>query len=340
MRRFIIRMRLMRARALLTEGNATVASVALQAGFQSLSQFHDHFRRAYGTTPQALREGRRAGGATPSPPRRSAPRSSPSSCRSPGLSRADPVEPRRQRRRRSTHVRVAGRRLAGEGRDDRLAHPLREAGVARPRRLPEQHQHAADPGRPDHGQRARLAGPQPPGRGDPPDPRLQDLASRPARPATARRAARGRSGSRTGPDAPARSPHGRPSPGAGPRPGRDGARPAPWRPRSPPSPARPPPPAAPACRRTGGRARAAAPPPPPRPPASWRPPPPRPRSAAGRPQGCAHAGRSGRGSSGGIMTPRPTRPGSTGSADLLPAIITDTSQKLPRDIALPHGARP
>ena len=61
MRRFIIRMRLMRARALLTEGNATVASVALQAGFPSLSQFHDHFRRAYGTTPQALREGRRAG---------------------------------------------------------------------------------------------------------------------------------------------------------------------------------------------------------------------------------------------------------------------------------------
>lgn len=61
MRRFIIRMRLMRARALLTEGNATVAAVALEAGFQSLSQFHDHFRRAYGTTPQALREGRAAG---------------------------------------------------------------------------------------------------------------------------------------------------------------------------------------------------------------------------------------------------------------------------------------
>lgn len=62
MRRFIIRMRLMRARALLTEGNATVASVAMQAGFASLSQFHDQFRRAYGTTPQALREGRGAPG--------------------------------------------------------------------------------------------------------------------------------------------------------------------------------------------------------------------------------------------------------------------------------------
>ncbi len=60
MRRFIIRMRLMRARALLTEGNATVASVAMQSGFSSLSQFHDQFRRAYGTTPQALREGRSA----------------------------------------------------------------------------------------------------------------------------------------------------------------------------------------------------------------------------------------------------------------------------------------
>ena len=69
-RRFIIRMRLMRARALLTEGNETVAAVALRSGFQSLSQFHDHFRRAYGTTPQALREGRRReepekAGATP-----------------------------------------------------------------------------------------------------------------------------------------------------------------------------------------------------------------------------------------------------------------------------------
>lgn len=60
MRRFIIRMRLMRARALLTEGNATVASVATAAGFSSPSQFHEQFRRAYGTTPQALREGRAA----------------------------------------------------------------------------------------------------------------------------------------------------------------------------------------------------------------------------------------------------------------------------------------
>lgn len=56
-RRFIIRMRLLRARALLLESNATVASVAHRSGFPSTSQFHDHFRRAYGTTPQAMRAG-------------------------------------------------------------------------------------------------------------------------------------------------------------------------------------------------------------------------------------------------------------------------------------------
>ena len=58
MRRFIIRMRLLRARALLLESNATVATVALQAGFPSISQFYSHFARAFGVTPQALREGR------------------------------------------------------------------------------------------------------------------------------------------------------------------------------------------------------------------------------------------------------------------------------------------
>jgi AraC-like DNA-binding protein len=58
MRRFIIRMRLLRARALLMESNDTVASVASRAGFPSLSQFYDHFVRAYGVTPQALRNDR------------------------------------------------------------------------------------------------------------------------------------------------------------------------------------------------------------------------------------------------------------------------------------------
>jgi AraC-like DNA-binding protein len=56
-RRFVIRMRLLRARALLFESSATVAAVALQSGFPSPSQFYQHFQRAYGTTPQVLRNG-------------------------------------------------------------------------------------------------------------------------------------------------------------------------------------------------------------------------------------------------------------------------------------------
>jgi transcriptional regulator GlxA family with amidase domain len=53
-------MRLLRARALLVESTATVASVAAQAGFPSISQFYEHFGRAYGVTPQAMREGQKA----------------------------------------------------------------------------------------------------------------------------------------------------------------------------------------------------------------------------------------------------------------------------------------
>ena len=58
MRKFIIRMRLLRARALLLESNATVATVALQAGFPSVTQFYSHFSRAFGVTPQAMRKDR------------------------------------------------------------------------------------------------------------------------------------------------------------------------------------------------------------------------------------------------------------------------------------------
>lgn len=58
MRKFIIRMRLLRARALLLESNATVAAVALQAGFPSLTQFYSHFSRAFGVTPQEIRKDR------------------------------------------------------------------------------------------------------------------------------------------------------------------------------------------------------------------------------------------------------------------------------------------
>lgn len=55
MKRFIIRMRLLRARALLIESGAAIATVAEQAGFHSISQFYDHFATAYGMSPRALR---------------------------------------------------------------------------------------------------------------------------------------------------------------------------------------------------------------------------------------------------------------------------------------------
>ncbi|WP_157019102.1 helix-turn-helix domain-containing protein [Mesorhizobium xinjiangense] len=55
MRRFIIRMRLIRARALLFEGNQSIANVAFQSGFASQSQFYAHFRAAYDITPLEMR---------------------------------------------------------------------------------------------------------------------------------------------------------------------------------------------------------------------------------------------------------------------------------------------
>jgi AraC family transcriptional regulator, melibiose operon regulatory protein len=55
MKRFIIRMRLARARALLNDGNLPVATVAASAGFGSLSQFYEAFAKAYGMTPSAAR---------------------------------------------------------------------------------------------------------------------------------------------------------------------------------------------------------------------------------------------------------------------------------------------
>ena len=54
-RKFIIRMRLVRARSLLFESNLSIANVAFQSGFNSLSQFYTHFNRAYGVTPLELR---------------------------------------------------------------------------------------------------------------------------------------------------------------------------------------------------------------------------------------------------------------------------------------------
>jgi AraC-like DNA-binding protein len=55
-RKFVIRMRLVRARSLLFETNLSAANVAFQSGFTSLSQFYAHFRSAYGVTPREMRE--------------------------------------------------------------------------------------------------------------------------------------------------------------------------------------------------------------------------------------------------------------------------------------------
>lgn len=55
-RRFVIRMRLIRARSLLFEGNLSIANVAYQSGFSSQSQFYAHFRAAYGMTPLEMRQ--------------------------------------------------------------------------------------------------------------------------------------------------------------------------------------------------------------------------------------------------------------------------------------------
>ncbi|GHA34411.1 AraC family transcriptional regulator [Devosia pacifica] len=54
--KFVTRMRLIRARALLFEGNLSIANVAFQSGFTSLTQFYEHFRRAYGITPSQMRQ--------------------------------------------------------------------------------------------------------------------------------------------------------------------------------------------------------------------------------------------------------------------------------------------
>lgn len=56
LKRFVIRLRLLRARALLVESSMAVASIAEACGFQSMSQFYHHFRAAYGLPPDALRQ--------------------------------------------------------------------------------------------------------------------------------------------------------------------------------------------------------------------------------------------------------------------------------------------
>ncbi|RYD43747.1 MAG: helix-turn-helix domain-containing protein, partial [Verrucomicrobiaceae bacterium] len=54
--KFVIRMRLIRARSLLFDGSLSVANVAFQSGFVSQTQFYEHFRKAYGMTPSQMRK--------------------------------------------------------------------------------------------------------------------------------------------------------------------------------------------------------------------------------------------------------------------------------------------
>ena len=53
--KFIVRMRLIRARALLFEGVLSIENVAFASGFGTLSQFYEQFRAAYGLTPREMR---------------------------------------------------------------------------------------------------------------------------------------------------------------------------------------------------------------------------------------------------------------------------------------------
>ncbi len=55
LKQFVIRMRLVRARALLVESSLAIASVAEASGFTSLSQFYAHFKAGYGLTPAEVR---------------------------------------------------------------------------------------------------------------------------------------------------------------------------------------------------------------------------------------------------------------------------------------------
>ena len=58
--KFVVRMRLIRARALLAEGALSIENVAFESGFPALSQFYAQFRNAYGMTPQQMRNSYRA----------------------------------------------------------------------------------------------------------------------------------------------------------------------------------------------------------------------------------------------------------------------------------------
>ena len=55
MKRFIIRMRLLRARALLMESTLAIGTVVEASGFTSTSQFYEQFKAAYGMSPHQMR---------------------------------------------------------------------------------------------------------------------------------------------------------------------------------------------------------------------------------------------------------------------------------------------
>jgi AraC family L-rhamnose operon regulatory protein RhaS len=57
-----LRLRLAHARRLLEQGENSVVAVAFEAGFEDVSNFHRVFKRAYGCTPKACRDGARPGG--------------------------------------------------------------------------------------------------------------------------------------------------------------------------------------------------------------------------------------------------------------------------------------
>jgi AraC-like DNA-binding protein len=53
--KFVVRMRLIRARSLLFETNLSIENVAFQSGFAGKSQFYEQFRDAYGISPGEMR---------------------------------------------------------------------------------------------------------------------------------------------------------------------------------------------------------------------------------------------------------------------------------------------
>jgi AraC family transcriptional regulator, melibiose operon regulatory protein len=56
LKQFIIRMRLLRARGMLLESDTAIATIAVESGFGSASQFYAHFSAAYGLSPMQLRQ--------------------------------------------------------------------------------------------------------------------------------------------------------------------------------------------------------------------------------------------------------------------------------------------